>query len=384
MITASSSIHSCLLEWLQHGHSSQPRLPADEASQQRVVDDARRHGLTALLVRALEHQHHHIPDEIWRHLKDTAMAIAAKNLALAHELRVVLEACQTQGLICAPLRGLTVADAVYHDLTVRPMGDLDLLARKGDLAALLSVLRGLGYTCVDRRPGFSEEFSYTFECFKEEPVHVIIEPHWTLAYPPYVEQFDMDAVWNRCTSTELLGIQTLRLSPEDRLLNLCLHLAHHAKPPLLWIYELDRLIRGDQESLDWSLLMHTAQAAGVERLLMAALTITHESFHTPLPHHLLQTRPRTTPSQADTVMEASAIEGKESLALLMTLGGLSRKGRYLLGLVFPSAAFMRIHYGVSHWWQLLGAYLQRFWWLSRSVGRACGQILSGSLKRRSS
>ena len=119
------------------------------------------------------------------------LRVTARNLAMVHELRTMLTACRHAGITCAPLRGPALAEALYEDATARPMGDLDLLVRKTELASVQTMMQRLGYQLCDRRPGFAQAFSYTWEFFKTEPVPMIVEPHWSIAYPPFVERLDM-------------------------------------------------------------------------------------------------------------------------------------------------------------------------------------------------
>lgn len=206
----------------------------------------------------------------------------ARHLALSDALRAMLLAFTQQGIRCAPLRGLALAQQLYRDPSLRPMGDIDLLVRKRDLPAVTMILKEMGYRVCDRRPGFAQEFSYTLEFFKTEPVPIIVEPHWTIAYPPFVERLDMDAVWRRCVPGRACGVETLVLSPEDALLNLCLHLLHHGDQVAPWrVDEVDAYVRRPPRGLTWPRLVETARQAGVGRLAAAALERTQRQCVTP-------------------------------------------------------------------------------------------------------
>lgn len=312
--------------------------------------------------------------------------LAARNLVLAHELRAILRTCSEARIRCVPLRGLALAERLYGNLLSRPMGDIDLLVRKSDLGQVQVTLQHLGYQLCDRRPGFSREFSYTFEFFKVQPVPCVVEPHWTIAYPPFVERLDMEAVWQRCVPGRLLGVETLCLSREDLVLNLCLHLVHHGSAaPLLWVDELDQLLRKEQAALDWNQLRSIAAQAGVEQPLAHALTRSHGLFQTPLPEHLIErlaVRRSGSRSVARRLIEESNGEGKESLAVFFSLKGLPAKWRYARQLVFPSPEFMKLHYGLSHGWPLCIWYPRRALQLALGALHGLVPLVIGSLRRR--
>ena len=212
---------------------------------------------------------------------------------------------------------------------------------------------------MDRRPGFALAFSYTLEFVKQSGMPIIVEPHWTLAYPPFVERLDMEAVWRRCHEGRLFGETVWLLSPTDMVFHLCLHLIHKADwTPLLWWIELDRLIRLDSARIDWSLMHQICRQAGIEGLVAHVLARVQAHFETPLPALFVQDIIRS--DKMDPVSpltdrlyrllgDHTGVDGRESLAFLLMLPGLRAKGRYLRGILFPSRKFMQQEYGVRPW-----------------------------------
>jgi len=298
--------------------------------------------------------------------------LAARNLILEHELKTILAACEAQQLPCVPLRGPILASQLYHRGIVRPMGDLDLLVPREDLGRVKALCQALGYRLVDRRPNFAREFSYTFEMVKSAPYQIILEPHWSLAYPPFVNRLDMRGVWQRCDARPWQGVDVLRLSHEDLLLHLCLHLVHRGESaPLLWSYELHRLVA--EHPLDAPRLCAVAAQAGLTDLIARALNHVAGLFGTPLPEPLHQR----------TEEDIKSCGSSESLAAFMTITGVRKKWRYIRGLAFPSSEFMRIHYHVTSRRQVGVWYLRRMLWLVVETIRGLAHYASGNLTRRS-
>lgn len=346
------------------------RTPTD---WEEIVRDAAANGLTPLLYRWLKQSdmERRLPVSAASRLEGQCFGLAARTLLLSAELGCILRALEEQEVVCAPLRGLALAERLYGDITARPMGDLDVLVHKEDLARVAATLRELGFQEMDRRPGFARAFSYTLEFFKDRHGCIVVEPHWTIAYPPFVDRLDMEKVWRRCTRRRVVGVESWDLGPEDLLLHLCLHLAHRdGTAPLLWFYEVDRLVRQEQEALDWSRLSSLAYGASVQPLLSQALGTVRALLGTPIPDGILD-RPTPDPGTsregrlARLVGEASRVDGKESLALLFTLRGFRARLRYALALLFPTPEFMRIEYGLTHTGQLGWAYFRRVSHFSR-------------------
>lgn len=333
---------------------------AADAGWEGAIASARAHGLVAALHAHARRQ----PDTPASVLAEVAEAHAgqtARSLLLAGELAAVLRLLRSHAIPCAPLRGVALAERLYGDGAARPSGDIDLLVHKGDLEGVERALASLGFVEVDRRRGFAREFSYTLELVKDLHGGVIVEPHWTLAYPPFVDALDMERVWAACRPGRVAGVDTLLLAPEALLLNLCLHLVHKAPDvPLLWLLDIDRLVRREGGDLDWQELVALARGAGVEGQVRAALQRVAATFATPLPSGVLDALAPSGPAPLDPLLGGEAgVDGRESLALFFALSGVRRRARYVAALLFPSPRFMALEYGLTRRCHLAPAYARR-------------------------
>ena len=337
-----------------------PGAAAPDAGWEGAIASAQAHGLVAAL-HAHARRQPGTPADVLDALTDAHAAQTARSLLLAEELAAVLRLFQSRAIPCAPLRGVALAERLYGDAAARPCGDIDLLVRKPDLERVERELASLGFVAVDRRRGFAREFSYTLELVKDVHGGIVVEPHWTLAYPPFVDALDMERVWAACRPGRVAGVETLLLAPAALLLNLCLHLVHKAPAaPLLWQLDIDRLVRREGGDLDWQELMALARGAGVERQVRAALVQVEATLATPLPSGILGTLASAGPAPLDSLLAAEAgVDGRESLALFFALSGVRRRARYAAALLFPSPCFMTVEYGLTHRRHLVPAYLRR-------------------------
>jgi hypothetical protein len=364
------TVHPFLLGLLRCSAPGSLRKPAPEEWEE-ITREAAVHGLTPLLYRWLRRSGNgrRLPAAMVERLERQAVTVAARNLILADELARILRAFAERQLPCAPLRGLALAERLYGDLTARPMGDIDLLVRKVDLAEVGQLLRDQGFIEMDRRPGFAAAFSYTLEFCKDRHGWIIVEPHWTLAYPPFADRVDMGEVWARCARHQVVGVETWGVSREDLFLHLCLHVVHRdGTAPLLWYHELDRLLRQAPEAFDWSRFLSVARTAKLEPLLVPLLRTLKTLLATPVPDHVLELLDREPRRGFEArlhrlLAQGTPVDGKESLAALFTLKGARAKVSYVFALLFPSPEFMMDQYGVR-WLQLGFAYLRRFCRLS--------------------
>jgi len=133
--------------------------------------------------------------------------------------------------------------------------------------------------------------------------------------------------------------------------------------------DVDRLVRG--ERLDWDEFVALARGAGVAGLAARALGDVHATFATPVP----AAARAGAGSSMTKLLTVRGVDGRESLALLWALRGARRRARYVRGLLGPSAAFMRIEYGLAHDHELPVAYVRRAgrfaWQALKGIGRLC-------------
>lgn len=365
--------------------------PSDPTAWEAIGEQAVRHGLAALCYGKLVQGGlcGRVPPGRLASLKRLASFWTARNLMLARELAVILRGCAARHLPCIPIRGPALAEDLYGEPTLRPMGDLDLLVRREDIAEIAVVLGELGFIEMDRRPGFARAFANTAEFVKEAHGWLTVEPHWSLAYPPFADRLDMDQVWRRSRRGVAVGMDTRVLSRTDLVLHLCFHLSHAAaSAPLLWYGELAHLLRRDAGAIDWPEIVRIARATGQAPLVAAVLHTIKDLFDAHMPDALLTELTKAgaerhahgagAPLEARLVRllaEASHVDGRESLALLFALKGVRRKLRYAIGILFPTATFMRLHYGLPGRPRLCYWYLARLAFLTRESVKGLATLL---------
>ncbi len=364
--TTPFDLHPLLLAWLQDAAGVRVAdVRLSEADWTQVLADADRHALSPLLHQQLERERGmQVPPGIREALKGRAAAIVARNLLIWSACRAILQAAQHQGLACVPLRGVVLGWQLHGNLTLRPTGDVDLLVKRSQFPEIRRILTQRGFSEVEVRPGFAAEFEYTLEFFKPHPMPLVVEPHWTIAYPPLTGALEMSAVWGRCIEGRVEGLPLTLLGPEDLLLHLCLHILHHgAAAPLLWFYELDRIVRAEEHRCKWPVFVEAATSAGLASLVQPVLRQIHTVFQSPIPETVfarLAERGRMEPKRRTLALVTQALDvnGRERVATLLELPEWSRKVRYAAGFLFPSPAFLRVQYGATGW-RLGWVYVRR-------------------------
>src|SRR5207237_1048773 len=95
-----------------------------------------------------------------------------------------------------------------------------------------------------------------------------------------------DARWNRVKEVpELPG--ALMLSLEDQIIQLSVHVHKHGFDRLIWLKDLDLIVREYGGELDWPMILTSARAEGVDGSVWYSLWLAAELFAAPVPPEVL-------------------------------------------------------------------------------------------------
>ena len=212
----------CLSDSLTPSAASQE--PADWTAVLALAD---KHGVTPLLYKRLKEVDAKAwaPAAVWKRLRRTYLVSAARNTRLFRELQTVLQRLRNSGINVIVLKGGYLAEAVYGDVALRPMIDVDLMVRKAQLPRAQAVL--LDMIGVQQQPE-------NIESRRKRNAHLpqvvggdlALEIHWTIAPPAGPARVDAAGLWDRACPANIAGVDVLALSPEDLLLHLCLHASY--------------------------------------------------------------------------------------------------------------------------------------------------------------
>lgn len=264
--------------------------PDDAADAERLVALAEKLQLTPLLYRRLRDAHQPLPPEAEARLVRAYWTTRLHNEARAAAVAAIGRAFADQGVSAILLKGLALVGLAYPDVGIRVMGDIDLLVRPADVDRASMLLEQLGYAPVaaqqaDRPADFMMRYDGE-QAFNG--AGGAVELHWCLVNYDWFRDasaISLDALWQRAVPLDESGV--LRLSPEDTLLHLCLHLGiHHAYGVARMLVDVDQLVRC-QQGLDWEALLERARAFRLQSALYFGLDIARRLLGTPIPPHVL-------------------------------------------------------------------------------------------------
>lgn len=204
-----------------------------------------------LLARRLQIAGLKAPEPIAAKLHAHALTVAARNLAGRSALASAIRETGRPALL---LKGVDLAERLYRNLGLRPMGDVDFLVRVADAPAYHAYFRSQGYDATPE-PGdavFSSRGHHQILYRVKGEKSAVLELHWRFGVDDEDRGVDLDGIWERAVAHPALAPAAYVMAPDDLFLYLCLHLKHHAfDTPLTQIWDLAELLRASWLPIDW-------------------------------------------------------------------------------------------------------------------------------------
>jgi len=273
---------------------------------------------------------------------------AAWNMRLFWHLGRILETFQAAGIQTIPLKGACLAEHVYGDISLRPMGDLDLLVGTGDLGAALETIRTLRFTATSAANVAVGGTSSPHLPPMLAPDGTVVELHWTIVSPGYASRFtqdDLDGLWSRSRAATIAGVSSRTLSPTDLLLHLSIHMSAQHRfdgAGLRALVDIAETIHSFQKDLDWDAFVARANQWGVSAGIKVALLLVREWTDAAVPEDVI-TQLKGEPLEEEVlvwvrrkVLEGNAFCLDSDLAPFETGRGLADTLRILRRVLFPS------------------------------------------------
>ncbi len=226
-----------------------------------------------------------VPGELFRKMRNIYYGSAGRNMRLHRQLLDIISRFNREGISVLTLKGAHLAEFVYDNPALRPMSDLDILARRDDLDRIDLILKDLGYSqsqpsaeiagCVPRQ----HLAPYTKK--NAAPIEV----HFRLTCLSFSGRFDPAGFWQRAREQKNEDVKILALGPEDLLLHLCAHagMQHVFDNGLLPYVDILRVVEHYEKELDWEALFERSREWGVERCVFLMLALTEDMLGLALP-----------------------------------------------------------------------------------------------------
>lgn len=268
-----------------------PQDPPDEARLLELVD---RHRVAPLFLRGLAAvDGSRVPERLREAVRARARVNSARALRQTAELLTLVEALDRAGIPALPMKGVALAAQVYGDLSLRLVGDIDLLVGASRVPDAERILMERGYArSGPRQPltprqiqAFMRERKHFHYVHPESGMHV--ELHWRCVNNPRLFPIGTDELLARARPAQAGGVSLPAMAPDDLMLFLCVHGANHAWFRLLWLFDVHQLLTNEVLGPDLDAVRNRARDLGLERVLLQACILTNELLHTRVPPAIL-------------------------------------------------------------------------------------------------
>ncbi|CAK8721227.1 hypothetical protein LDFHOB_10700 [Candidatus Electronema aureum] len=255
-----------------------------------VVQQADRYGVASFLYQRLTAPHHkgHVPAEILQTLRTKHFTSFVRNTRLYHEAGKAFQALRQKGIPVILLKGVYLAEAVYGNIALRPMSDVDILVRKADLLQAEKILLELGYSSA--RADDIES-----ACAKSQHLAPLtkygaaaVEIHWTVVHPSCPFAIDIEGLWERARPVVIADVEMLTLSPEDVLLHLCIYTVFHRFYRNITVFsDIRETVRCFQGEIDWEQVRFRSRQWGAGNAVYLTLYLAKTLFGANVPDAVL-------------------------------------------------------------------------------------------------
>lgn len=313
-----------------------------------------------------------IPSSIRAEIERNLKIAKFESLYFQYELERILDGFLQAGIETIALKGVALREVLYPNITCRPLGDIDLLIHKADLARIRKVVNRLGYVpkrgskfqdAVERHKG-------RVKFVKEADGNTVgLDLHWDLVSKQMMSKIvnlNTDEVWNRAEQISIVGKRALILCPLDLFLYQAWHLSvHHKISTLIWLVDIAAIIRQYQDRINWVKLIDMVRYCGMANATYYSLFFSKKLLSAPVAVNILtELEPSSqtwfTRLWIDSILDEERIlnfknaTGRgniveniiDNLWEILLMDNYKQKWKALLLFVFPDREFISLYYNV--------------------------------------
>ena len=222
----------------------------------------------------------------------TATANDANLAAGAHVLGLLADA----GLPTLLLKGGALIQSVYPYPGTRPMHDLDILVRFGDVRTAIGTLAAAGYEPTGEVSNARLEATHGAQFLNPDGYDVDL--HWH-ALGSYLS-VDLDKhFWDGAFPTDVHGSPTHMLNPAEQLCHVVAHGLRATNPPLRRLADVAMIMRSAGTGMDWDRLGWMSARLEITLHLLDTLHYLESQIGTPVPGEAFHVLRRNVPSPSE-------------------------------------------------------------------------------------
>lgn len=343
------------------------RLELDEASAEGinsiVANDpdwriilrlSEKHGIQSLLNKHLHDKKtsQTIPSRVLEELSKDVFRQSLRAFLLNNELDRFFAVAIKAQLPVIPLKGSFLAENVYKDISLRPMGDIDILSKKRDIPKFHDLLTNLGYYQVTSTKNRTHEEIASHIDPYYHPKGFCIEVHTHLFKVFGHSEVQIESIWEHASVCNKYGAPVRRLSYATLLLFLIIHLVKHLKGDrhvaLYWICDIHEVVQQYGDKIEWNSFVEQSEILGVKQAVGTVFGMIRLALGTKIPESVLLEFQNPYENISIERIFSEKINARQyylnRVKCLWELKSFQDKMQYCFGTFFPSSAYLRTVY----------------------------------------
>ena len=225
------------------------------------------------------------------------------------------------GIPTIALKGIVLASICYETMSLRPMGDIDLLAPRKDALKAIDVMQVHGWRMPPdgSRPHAPADFAMMYACSIQHRANpeVTVDLHWRLLWERFSEEAEAE-LWRRAVRFEIGGTELLAPSAADMLVHTCAHGARwNVLHPVRWVVDATLLMR--TSAIDWAHFVAQTERLGLALPIVLTLGYLRSAMHVPVPDAVMRTLEQSPVSSIERLLHRSQLQSPERRGLLDAL-----------------------------------------------------------------
>jgi hypothetical protein len=273
----------------QQARAALANLVAAGPNWPAVIDAARRHGVSSLVLAGLQNCGAPVPTEILGGLRRQSMQSAGRGLAQVEEIGRLAGVFRQAGIPMLVLKGPVLSEQLYGNPFLRSARDVDVIVAPEQFRAADELLIAEGYRHGGRAYS-NREFETYQRHIKEmeyvsETARVSVELHHRLTDNENLLTCDFRSLFDTGDEVTVAGVPIVTLPRHMLQVYLCVHGASHGWQRLMWLTDFAAPLRGPAAA---TAALAQAEKFGLVPLMLHSLTLSHVWLGTSVPEEYLR------------------------------------------------------------------------------------------------
>lgn len=271
------------------------------------------------------------------------LSTAVTNIILLDELKNILKVFKEIGISPIILKGAALAETVYPDISMRPMSDIDILVKEGEIEKVKTCLISLGY---------SLQIGGELHFIKNGNFPVNIDVHWEIWYMP---ESILRNLWQDSHAVNISGESALVMSPEEALIHTAAHASIHHGTLIEPVSEdINRITRFYQQTILWDEVVRKVREYQIRVPIYYTFYKAKSSNGAFIPDYVLKNlKPSSISNFFESVIYKSILNSPPLPNIGHVLRPLSQRGifgklKFLYHFIFPPRDFIMRRYNASN------------------------------------